>query len=101
MLALVGSAQSVPALARLLRDPTATESARYALEAIPGPAADVALREGLPALSAEAKAGLIGSIAARRDPAARPVLVALAAAATEPAIVRDAANRALAHLPPL
>jgi hypothetical protein len=101
MLALVGSAQSVPALARLLRDPTATESARYALEAIPGPAADVALREGLPALSAEGKAGLIGSIAARRDPAARPVLVALAAAATEPAIVRDAANRALAHLPPL
>lgn len=100
MLALIGSAKSVPALARLLRDPISADSARYALEAIPGQEADAALRAGLTALTAEAKAGLIGSIAARRDPAARPALFALSTDPAEPAVVREAATRALEHLPP-
>jgi thioredoxin-like negative regulator of GroEL len=100
MLAMVGTAKSVPALSRLLLDPASTESARYALEAIPGHEASAALRTGLTTLTAEAKAGLIGSIAARRDSAARPALVALSTAPAEPAVVREAATRALEHLPP-
>jgi hypothetical protein len=72
MLALVGSAKSVPALAALLRNPTTTEPARYALEAIPGPEVDTALRQALADLKGDAKAGLLGSIAARRDQAASP-----------------------------
>jgi hypothetical protein len=97
-LALVGSAKSVPALARLLRDPATTEPARFALEAIPGTEADAALRDALGALSGPAKAGLVGSLAARRDPLARPVLTALRDNRAEPAVVRDAATRALSAL---
>jgi hypothetical protein len=98
MLALVGTAKSVPALTPVLRDAQTTDSARLALEAIPGPEADAALRDALSALSGAAKAGLIGSIAARRDAAARPALAALKDAAQEPAVVRQAAARALDRL---
>lgn len=99
MLALVGSSRSVPALAKLLRDPKTTEAARIALEAIPGAEAEAALREALGVLRGDAKAGLIGSIAVRRDPAARTALAAVRNDAAEPPIVRDAAERALACLP--
>jgi hypothetical protein len=99
MLALVGSAPSVPALTLLLRDPTTTEPARFALEAIPGKEADAALREALGSVSGNAKAGLVGSIAARRDPAARPALLALSENHAEPPVVREAAARGLKHLP--
>lgn len=98
MLAMVGSAKSVPALAPLLRNPKSTEAARYALEAIAGPEATTALREALGSLQGNAKAGLIGSIAARRDAAARPALTSLKDNASEPAVVRDAARRALESL---
>jgi hypothetical protein len=98
MLALVGSARSVPALAPLLRDPKSTEAARYALEPIPGAEASAALRDALGALQGPAKAGLIGSIAMRRDSAARPALAALKDNPAEPAIVREAAAHALARL---
>ncbi len=67
MLALVGSAKSVPALAALLRRPKTAEAARYALEAIPGREADAALRAALGELTGAAKAGLQGSIAARQN----------------------------------
>lgn len=98
MLALIGSARSVPALAGLLRDPKTADAARYALEAIPGDDANAALSGALSALSGAAKAGLVGSIAARGDRAARPALAALKDNSAEPAIVRDAAARALAAL---
>lgn len=98
MLALVGSARSVPALAELLRDASTVEPARVALEAIPGVEATAALRGALSAVQGAAKAGLIGSIAARRDSMARDALVALQASTDEPALVRDAATRALAAL---
>lgn len=100
MLALVGSAKSVPALAPLLRDPKSTEAARYALQPIPGPEASAALREALGALTGTAKAGVIGSIAMRRNPAARVVLATLKDNTAEPAIVRESATRALEHLAP-
>lgn len=98
MLALIGTAKCVPALAPLARDAKTAESARYALESIPGPEADAALRDALTALTGAAKAGVIGSLAARRDVAARPALAALKDAAQEPPVVREAAARALARL---
>lgn len=98
MLALVGSVKSVPALGRLLRDPKSTESARYALQPIPGPEVDAALRGALGALTGPAKAGLIGSIAVRRDTTARAVLAGIKENPSEAAIVREAAARALEHL---
>jgi hypothetical protein len=98
MLALVGSAKSVPTLAPLMRDPKSAEAARYALQPIPGPEAAAALRDALPALTGAAKAGLIGSIARRGDTAARGALTALKDNPAEPALVREAATRALEHL---
>lgn len=99
MLALVGSAKSVPALAALLRSPKTADAARTALEIIPGPEASAALRAALGSLQDKAKAGLIGSIAARRDAAARPALATLKDQPAEPAIVRGTAKRALESLP--
>lgn len=99
MLALVGSAKCVPALAGLVRDPKTADAARTALEVIPAPAAGAALRDALPVLPGNAKAGLIGSIAFRRDTAARPALAALKEQAAEPAVVRGTAARALKNLP--
>lgn len=98
MLAMVASAKSVPALAPLLKDAKTTEAARYALERVAGPEADAAFREALAALSGPAKAGLIGSIGVRKDPAAKAALAAIQDSAAEPALVREAATRALARL---
>lgn len=98
MLAMVGSVKSVPALAPLLRDAQTADSARYALERIAGPEADAAFRDALPSLTGNLKAGLIGSIGVRGDTAAKAALAALKDAAGEPAIVREAATRALARL---
>jgi hypothetical protein len=98
MLALIGSAKSVPALAAMLRHATTTEPARFALEAIPGPEAGAALRAALGAVSANAKAGLIGSIAARHDTAASAELTAIQSSRSESAAVREAASRALEQL---
>ncbi len=94
-LALVGSARSVPALAALVRETKTADAARTALEIIPGPEASAALRDALASLGGKAKAGLIGSIAARRDSAARPALAALKDNPAEPAVVRETAARAL------
>ncbi len=98
MLAMVASAKSVPALAPLLRDPKTTESARYALERVTGPEADAAFREALASLTGTAKAGVIGSIGVRGDPAAKSALAALKDDAKEPALVREAATHALERL---
>ena len=98
MLALVGSAKSAAALAPALRDPKTTDAARYALEAISGVEADAVLRDALGALTGDAKAGLIGSLAARGDRTALPALTALRDNPAEPPVVRDAAARAVEFL---
>jgi hypothetical protein len=98
MLGLVGSAKSVSALAALLRHEKTADAARLALELIPGPEASAALRDALPSLPSRAKAGLVGSISARRDSAATAALAALKDNADEPAIVRGTAARALERL---
>lgn len=98
MLGMIGSARSVPALAGLLRDAKSADAARLALEVIPGPEASAALRDALGSLPGKAKAGVIGSIAARGDSTARPALAALKDNSSEPSIVRGTAARALERL---
>ncbi len=66
-LAIYGSEQAVPALAPLLADTELSSWARIALEAIPGPAADAALRNALGQLQGRLLVGAINSIAVRAD----------------------------------
>lgn len=73
-LAVFGTAQSVPALAPLLENAELSSWARIALEAIPGPEADKALRDALDKVNGRLLVGVINSIAVRRDQkAVRPL----------------------------
>lgn len=74
-LAIYGSKDAVPALAPLLADANLASWARIALEAIPGPAADEALREAMGKLQGRLLVGTINSIAIRHDPKAVEGLV--------------------------
>jgi HEAT repeat protein len=76
-LMIVGTAASVPALAELLPVPELSHMARYALERIPAPEADQALRDALPKVTGELRIGVISALGARRDAASVPALVAL------------------------
>jgi hypothetical protein len=98
MLALIGSAKSVPALAPLLTAAATADVARYALDAIPDRAVDAEYRAALPKLRGAAKAGLIGSIGLRGDREAAAPLGAIASDASESADVRAAAKRAIERL---
>ena len=66
-LRLVGTAQSVDALAALLPAEETSHIARYALERIPDEKAIEAMRAALPKVSSKLKPGIIGSLGARRD----------------------------------
>lgn len=66
-LAIYGTKEAVPALAPLLADKDLASWARIALEAIPGPEADAALREALPKLNGVLLVGTINSLGVRRD----------------------------------
>ncbi len=66
-LAIYGDAEAVPALAPLLADEQLASWARIALEAIPGPAADDALRKAAGELHGRLLVGVINSIGVRRD----------------------------------
>ena len=66
-LAVYGSAEAVPFLAPLLLDEQLSSWARIALEAIPGDAADAALRMAIPKLHGRLLVGTINSIGVRRD----------------------------------
>lgn len=70
-LAIYGDKDAVPALAPLLADKDLASWARIALEAIPGPEADEALRSAVPKLNGLLLIGTINSIGVRRD--AKPV----------------------------
>jgi len=74
-LAIYGDEQSVPVLAPLLADKELASWARIALEAIPGPAADAALRNALGKLQGRLLVGVINSIGVRRDGKAVDALV--------------------------
>src|SRR5262249_44880600 len=66
-LARVGTKEAVRPLAALLGDEKLAHMARYALEPIPDPAVDEALRAALGRLEGRPLVGVIGSIGVRRD----------------------------------
>ncbi|MGA2248021.1 MAG: HEAT repeat domain-containing protein [Verrucomicrobiota bacterium] len=74
-----GTAKAVPALAALLNDDELSQSARYALESIPGPKAENALIAALEQTSGSLKAGVIHSLGIRCDARAVPELAKLLA----------------------
>jgi HEAT repeat protein len=74
-LAIYGSEQCVPAVAPLLADKELASWARIALEAIPGPAADTALRGAASELKGRLLIGVINSIGVRGDAKAVDILV--------------------------
>ncbi|MHC4213801.1 MAG: HEAT repeat domain-containing protein [Planctomycetota bacterium] len=87
-LSVIGSKDSVGALANLLTQPATSEikpsdMARYALERIPGPAASGALLDGLDKTTGSAKIGIINSLGARRDKGAVKKLSALVSSKDE------------------
>jgi HEAT repeat protein len=66
-LRVIGTAQSVAALAALLPAEETSHIARYALQRIPDEKAVGALRDALPKVGAKLKPGIIGGLGARRD----------------------------------
>jgi HEAT repeat protein len=66
-LRVVGTAQSIKALAALLPVEETSHIARYALERIPDEKAVKTMRDALPKVSNKLKPGLIGSLGKRRD----------------------------------
>lgn len=73
-LAIYGTPEAVPLLAPLLLDAQLESWARIALEVIPGPAADEALRNALPSVQGPSLVGIINSIGVRGDTRAVPAL---------------------------
>lgn len=94
-LAIIGSAASVPALAPLLIDDELSVFARHALERIPGPEADKALRDAIGKSRGRTRVGIINSVAVRRD--SRSVSL-LAKAATDEPEAAAAAAKALGEI---
>ena len=95
-LAIYGGKEAVPALASLLADEQLASWARIALQTIPDPAAEDALRQALGKLQGRLLIGVINSIAVRRDAKAAEGLIArLKDADTE---VASAAAVALGHI---
>ena len=95
-LAIHGSALAVPELSKLLPDPRLSSWARIALEAIPGEAADEALRQAAHTMKGRLLVGVINSIGVRRDTQAVHILVKkLEETDTE---VASAAAVALGHI---
>jgi HEAT repeat protein len=73
-LAVYGSKEAVPELAKLLTDEQLASWSRIALEAIPGPEANEALRRALDSLKGRLLIGTINSIGVRRDDGAVDLL---------------------------
>ena len=94
-LAIIGSADSVAVLAGLLSDESASHMARYALERIPGPEAEKALREALKTAKGSAKVGVINSIGVRRDVRSVSQLSALLSGSAD---IAGAAAKALGEI---
>lgn len=93
-LARVGTKEAVPVLAALLGDEEMSHMARYALETIPDPSADEALRDALGKVPARQRLGVIGSLGVRRDAKA----VAPLAELLKQADTAGAAARALGNI---
>lgn len=80
---LMGTKESVPALAALLTDEKYSDMARYALERNTAPEAGKAIRDALPKAGGKPLIGLINTLGARRDLLAVTALEKYAAASDE------------------
>ena len=76
-LSVVGTEASVPVLASMLTDEKVSDIARYALERIPGPAVDDALRQALSKAKGNARIGIINTLGVRGDKKAVETLAGL------------------------
>jgi HEAT repeat protein/type 1 glutamine amidotransferase len=95
-LAIIGSAASVPALAKLLGDPALSPMACFALERIPGPEAERALLDALARVPSRQRIEVINALGSRQSRAAVP---GLARMLRDPdAAVRGAAVTALGNI---
>lgn len=74
-LSIIGTAEEVPALARLLTDEDLSHPARIALERIPDAAAGDALRDALSKTKGKLLIGVINSLGERREPASTSSLL--------------------------
>ncbi len=95
-LARIATKQSVPTLASLLGDEKLSHMARYAMETIPDPSVDEALRDALATVKGRPLLGVIGSLGVRRDAKAVEAIAKLLAAAD--AGTAQAAARALGNI---
>ena len=66
-LRVIGTAASVPALARLLDNDELAHMARFALQSIPDPEATQALQDAVGRLDGQLKVGVLSSLGARND----------------------------------
>lgn len=89
-LAVIGTKDSVPVLAKFLSDEKMAHYARFALESNPDPSVDAALRAALDSLEGERLVGVINSIGMRRDAEAVGKLKTLLDG-TDPAVAAAAA----------
>jgi HEAT repeat protein len=87
-LRVIGSDRAVPALQAMLADERSADMALYALQQIPGGAADTALRQALTTTTGATKTAVIAALGERRVPAAVPALAPLL---QQPAFGRAAA----------
>lgn len=90
-LARVGTARSVPVLAGLLADAELSHMARLALEPIPDPSVDAALRDALGTVKGRPLLGVIGSVGVRGDTQAIAALGGLLGSG-DPEVARSAAR---------
>jgi HEAT repeat protein len=95
-LSVIGTDASVPILAAMLPDPKTAEMARFALERIPGPAVDRALRDALAKSTGRTRLGIVNTLGIRADAASVTALRPLALG-TQPAEA-SAAQFALARI---
>lgn len=90
-LAVVGSSAAVPTLVRLLPNEQYGHYARHALETIPDPSVDAALRSRLSKVKGRLLVGVVASLGVRRDAKAVKPLTGLLTDA-DPAVAQAAAR---------
>ena len=96
ILSHVATKKAVPTLAAMLGDEKMSHMARYALETIPDPSVDVALRDAMGKLKGRPLLGVIGSLGVRRDAQAVDAIARLLA--DPDAVTAQAAARALGQI---